>query len=39
MSLIHYSLAYVVAIGAVAFALWMVGPLLNTMGSFEGEDL
>ncbi len=39
MSLFHFTCAFLVAAGLGAFGLWMMGPLLNAMGSFEGEDL
>lgn len=39
MSFIQFALAAVVAVGLGAFGLWMLGPLLNAVGSLEGEDL
>lgn len=39
MSFIQYSFAYLMAICVGGFALWMMGPLFNMLGSFEGEDL
>lgn len=39
MSFIQYAFPYVMAIFVGGFVLWMMGPLLNALGSFEGEDL